>query len=335
MSRYAVDEPAIVAAGAARLKLILSFPRPAARLTMTLRAPQAPVLTKGRLMPKSFKSKTRRSLGGGGVPKRLFDAHNHLWAHDDGTRMVESQQAFGVETTVVMGVPFDNEAEIRRINERLIRAQEKFPGKLIGGVYADPRQGKKAVELVRRAHGEGIRLVKLFPNLGYYPDDDKVRPFFDKVAELKMAVLTHCGWLLPQKGKDYAAYYSHPGRFEKLLRIYPETIFIFAHMGGISGFLDAIMLTTRTPNAYVDCAPGQGWWVLESAPAMAGTIPPDRLMWGADMPYRKNDMTQARKALLGAGFGAHLDKIYYANARGIYEKLGVLKPKMPTKAARG
>ena len=248
--------------------------------------------------------------------------------------MVESQQAFGVETTVVMGVPFGNEAEIRRVNDRVIRAQQKYPGKIIGGVYCDPRHPKKAIAAARHAHAEGLRLVKLFPNLGYFPDDDKVRTFFDKVAEMKMAVLSHCGWLLPWKPLPWAAYYTHPGRFEKLLRIYPETPFVFAHMGGIDGFLDAIMLTTRTPNAYVDTAPGQGWWVLESAPTMAATIPADRIFWGSDMRYRANDLEQVLKALVGAGFGPRLDDIFYSNARAFYEKLGVLAAK-PAAAKKG
>jgi hypothetical protein len=269
------------------------------------------------------------------LPKVLFDAHNHLWGEDNVTKLLESQKLFHVETAVVMGLPFGGESEIRSVNEACIRAQQRHPGRIIGGVYANPLQGKKAINLVRRAHAEGVRLVKLFPNLGYFPDDPKVRPFFDAVAKLKMAVLSHCGWLWPKEVRPFAAYYSSPGRFEKLIRIYPETIFMFAHMGGIAGFLESVMLTTRTPNVYVDCSPGQGWWVLESAPQIAGTIPPERLLWGADMNYNAKDLERCRKALVGAGFGPHFDKIFYSNTRGIYEKLGVLEAKSAARKTRG
>ena len=259
------------------------------------------------------------------MPKPIFDAHNHLRADDrDGAMMIESQDKFGIESTVVMGLPFDGERVIKRVNEQVIRAQQKHPGRLIGGIYCDPRNVKKAIATAKHGYAEGLRLVKLFPNMGYFPDDDKVRAFFDKVAELKMGVLSHCGWLWPKNPLPIAAYYSHPGRFEKLLRIYPDTPFIFAHMGGIAGVLEAVMLTTRTPNAYVDGSPGQGLWALETLGAIAASVPPEKLLYGADGEATPEFMERYRKALVKIGYGPHLDKVFYSNARGIFEKLGVL-----------
>jgi hypothetical protein len=99
-------------------------------------------------------------------------------------------------------------------------------------------------------------------------------------------------------------------------------------MGGIAGFLETVMLTTRTPNAYVDCSPGQGLLVLEMAPKIAAAVPPAKLMWGRDgSPYDAATNERYRKALVKAGFGPHLDAIFYGNARGLFESMGVLKPK--------
>jgi predicted TIM-barrel fold metal-dependent hydrolase len=209
-------------------------------------------------------------------------------------------------------------------NAETLQAVRRRPRRFVGGVFADPREGEAAIEEIRRYHGEGFRIVKLFPNVGYWPDDDALRGFFDAVAEREMAVLSHCGWLSPREGCDYASYYAHPGRFEKLIRIYPRTVFIMAHMGGIAGFLEAVMLTTRTPNTYVDCSPGQGLWVLEHAGAMAGSIPPERLLWGADS-YRYDELIgRYRAALEALGFAERLDDIFYANARRLLEALGAL-----------
>ena len=267
------------------------------------------------------------------LPKRLFDAHNHLRGGEDGSVTVESQAAFGVTTTVVMGLPFGTAAKIRKINRNTIAAQQKYPGRLIGGVYIDPRRKKRAVDLVKHAHAEGLRLVKLFPNLGYYPDDEKLRPVFDAVAERGMAVLSHCGWLWPQVIAAHAAHYSHPGRFEKLMRLYPDTPFIMAHMGGIGGFLESVMLTKCTPNCYVDCSPGQGLWVLESTGAIAASIPVEKLMWGSDCPYHADSLERYRKALVKLGFGPKLKQIFHDNARMLFGKLGVLEPKPAKKWA--
>ncbi len=264
------------------------------------------------------------------LPKRLFDAHNHLFREDDdGSLTVEGQKAMGIETTVVMGLPCETRARTDRYNQRVVRAQKKFPGKIIAGVYVDPRDARRALKTIRDAHAAGVRLVKLFPNLGYYPDDAKMRPFFDEVEKLKMAVLSHCGWLWLWGGQmakeDWATYFSAPGRFEKVARMHPETTFILAHMGGINGFLEAVMLATRTPNVYVDTSPGQGWWVLETMPRVAGTIPAGKLLWGADSHYTADGLKRVRKGVVGAGFGPQLEKVFYLNARGIYEKLGVLR----------
>ncbi|HUV40062.1 MAG TPA: amidohydrolase family protein, partial [Planctomycetota bacterium] len=159
------------------------------------------------------------------------------------------------------------------------------------------------------------------------------RKFFDTIAKLGMGVLSHCGWLWPQPGRDFASYYSHPGRFEKVIRMHPETPFILAHMGGIAGFLETVMLTTRTPNTYVDCSPGQGLNVLEFAPRIAGSIPVGKLLWGRDgAAYDKATFERYRKALVGAGFGPHLREVFYTNARDLFTKLGALKP--PKKTAR-
>lgn len=75
-----------------------------------------------------------------------------------------------------------------------------------------------------------------------------------------MTVLSHCGWLDGSgpgvTQEPWAACYSHPGRFEKTLRLYPDTVFILAPMGGIAGMLEPVMLTTRTANTFSDCSPG-------------------------------------------------------------------------------
>ena len=255
------------------------------------------------------------------LPKRIFDAHNHLWGDDDGSKIVARMDELGIETTLVMGTK-------TRGNATTLKACRKFRGRLIGGAYYDPREGKKAIAALKRWSGEGMRVVKLFPNFGYFPDDPKYAAFFDKVAELKLAVLSHNGWLggsgANMSQEPWATYYATPGRFEKVVRMHPDTIFIMAHFGGISGVLESVMLTTRTPNLYVDCSPGQGLWAIEKCGAIAGSVPPEKLLWGADCQPTQDFLERYRKALVAIGYGPYLDKVFYSNARGIFEKLGAL-----------
>lgn len=144
-----------------------------------------------------------------------------------------------------------------------------------------------------------------------------------------LGVLSHCGWLggsgAGMSREKWAAYYATPGRFEKVIRTHPDTIFIMAHFGGITGVLESVMLATRTPNTYIDCSPGQGLWAVETCGAIAGSVPPEKLLWGADCEPTRDFIERYRKALVGIGYGAHLDKVFRANMLQILRKLGALK----------
>lgn len=250
------------------------------------------------------------------LPSRLTDIHNHLRNDPGGDRLIEIMDTFGVGNALIMGLP-------QSPNEGVLDAMRKHPGRFVGGAYLDPRLGSKAIDALKHYHAEGMKVVKLFPNFGYYPDEDRLRPFFDAVAESQMAVLSHCGWLAPTMGVT-AAHYSHPGKFEKLLRAYPETIFIFAHMGGIDGFLETRMLISRAPNAFADISPGQGLWVMEYAGPIAASMPTDKIMWGADMYYDRTLLDRYHEALVARGMGESLEKIFHTNAQRLLQTIGAV-----------
>ena len=258
------------------------------------------------------------------LPGGIIDVHNHLRSDDDGSQLIELMEQSNIEMTLIMGSSQD--VDVR--NQAIVDACRRHPGRFVGGAYYDPREGEKAIDALKHYSSEGLPVVKLFPNLGYYPDDEGLRPFWDAVAEEKMTVLSHCGWLGgsgPEVTQEpWAAYYSHPGRFEKVIRLYPDTVFILAHMGGIAGLLETVMLTTRTANTFVDCSPGQGLWALQAGGAIAGSVPPEKLMWGADGYGQAGLLETYRHALVGVGFGPHLERIFYANAHGLFEKMVVL-----------
>jgi predicted TIM-barrel fold metal-dependent hydrolase len=250
------------------------------------------------------------------MPDRLIDAHSHVKKDtlDERLRVMDENT---IEWCLAMGTSLTS-------NTETLACVRQHPDRLIPGVYIDPRAGGAALEELRHWADEGIRIVKLFPNLGYYPDDDLCRPMFETIAELKMAVLSHCGWLMATAGVT-ASYFARPARFEKVIRRYTETPFILAHMGGIDGFLEAIMLVTRSPNTYVDTAPGQGTWVLQHAGAMAASMPPERILWGADGCTVPALIETCRNSLIEHGRGGHLTDVFYGNARSLFEKIGAIE----------
>lgn len=257
-----------------------------------------------------------------GLPERIVDIHNHLRPTEDPEKFIALMDEHNVEAALVMGSPLVGEEG----NRHLVKVCRKYAHRLVGGAYYDPREGKKATKALKHYSAEGLPVVKLFPNFGYFPDDETLRPFWDVVAELKMGVLSHCGWLGGSgehvSREPWASYYSHPGRFEKVIRLYPDTIFIMAHMGGIAGVLESVMLSTRTANTFIDCSPGQGLWALEKGGTIAGSIPPGKLVWGADSKDYAGLIPRYKAALEKLGYGPHLEKVFRANGRGILEKLG-------------
>jgi len=271
------------------------------------------------------------------LPKRLIDIHNHLHGDDDGSAMLQRMDAAGIEVTLIMGSPLRGEEG----NRLLVKACRRWPDRYVGGAYYDPREGKTTIRRLKHYNAEGLRIVKLFPNLGYFPDDDALRPFWQTVAELRMGVLSHCGWLggsgAQMRRDRWAAYYSHPGRFEKVIRACPDTPFIMAHFGGIAGVLESVMLATRTPNTFIDCSPGQGLWAIEACGAIAGSVPPHKLMWGSDVPNPGDALSRYRTALVRLKYGPHLPAIFFDNAAGLLDTLGVLPRRLrtpPTKPHR-
>jgi predicted TIM-barrel fold metal-dependent hydrolase len=97
-----------------------------------------------------------------------------------------------------------------------------------------------------------------------------------------------------------------------------------AHMGGIAGFLESVMLTTRTPNTYVDCSPGQGLWALEFAGPLLGAMPPGRILWGCDSYDYADLIPRYHAALVKAGFGQHLPGIFHNNADTLLRRIGAI-----------
>jgi len=255
------------------------------------------------------------------VPKKLIDMHTHpMYPVAEVRKILDFMDAHGVEKILALGWPGAPDA-----NKRVLALRKLAPKRIIGGPYLDPRDKRAANEL-KRYHDAGCRIVKLFPNLGYYPDDKSVLPFFEKVARLGCGVLSHCGWL-GSKGVS-STKFARPGRFEELFRRFPETVFIMGHMGGFDGFLEGIMYTTRTPNVYLDTTPGQSHWVFAHAPEFVRGMPAERLLMGTDgiSPAGSDGIDSSAEyeiqvgMLERIGWGALVEDVFYKNAAAVIEK---------------
>jgi predicted TIM-barrel fold metal-dependent hydrolase len=233
---------------------------------------------------------------------------------------VKAMDRLGVETALVHGLPDAGEWSYRR-NEAVARVVRRHRGRLLGSVHVDLRRpARENIRLVRRYADLGFRSVKLFPNLGFDPNDEKHEPFWQAVEDLGLMALSHCGWLAPNKQRPRLRIQSltaSPFHFEVPARRHPGINFIFAHFGGGATYLETVVLLSRLPNCYADACPGWGLWVYENRMPGVQSLDRSKVLFGTDSAgdqYGKC-IREWSKIMRSNGYNsADLRKYFYENA---------------------
>ena len=150
-----------------------------------------------------------------------------------------------------------------------------------GSVHPD---APDALEEMERIKTLGLHGIKLHPDYqGFFVDDPKVFPIYQKAAELELPVLLHCGWDPVSPGTVHA----EPQALARVLKAFPQLTVVGAHLGGMERYDDVEeYLAGRFSNLYLDISmsprycrdPEQFRRILKSH----GT---DRILFGTDCPW--------------------------------------------------
>ena len=121
--------------------------------------------------------------------------------------------------------PYDR--DIDRENRAVYEAMKRYPDRLLGFGWANPRLGKPATEAtIRRCYEEYGFLGIKFNGAqdGYVIDDVSVMPFIEAAAAYGKPIAFHIG----------ADFYenTHPLRLGRIAARFPEITFLMVHMGG-------------------------------------------------------------------------------------------------------
>jgi len=198
----------------------------------------------------------------------------------------------GVEKSLLLATPGLIFLEsVMGSNEDVLQQVEEHPDRFIGCMYIDPRD-KNAIEEVEKYHQKGFKCIKMYPPVGFYPDDPKWSSVFEYIDELRIPILSHTGLngipMVNKKGekrKVTNSAFALPIYFDSPARLYPNINFILAHMG-YPFYTQAWSVAHLNPNVYLDIS-GAGPWA-EGIPkeynAIGGYIPIDfnRVIWGSD-----------------------------------------------------
>lgn len=195
------------------------------------------------------------------------------------------------------------EVSIDNQNKICARIAKRYPDRLIPFAGIDPRR-RNAVELLKKSVEEwGMRGLKFHPDVGFFPDDESFYPFYEKVSEYKIPILSHTG---PMFG-CLKSKYTQPIYLDAILADFPEITIIAAHMG-FCWWPEVAGIAAVKPNLY-GCLTG---WQSEiqqnynkfchDLRAIIDKMGPERILFGTDGPFdsprfTKKDWIEAIKTL--------------------------------------
>ena len=246
---------------------------------------------------------------------RVIDAHTHTWtkeiisekdlqarkiaAERAGStpqldspieKLVNAMRDGGVERAVVL--PIDSgvsQTMPLSLQEKTDWHAREIDGhdNIITFVGIDPRRGEEGLrELERAVNERGCRGWKMYPPNGFYPDDEKFYPYYEKCDELEIPIVIHTGFTSRFKHVKYA----QPVYVDAVAADFPTLKIVLAHVG-TPWTEEALMVASKNPNVSVDIS---GWQVFASrvpikvqqmvAEAKLVRVFPNRMLFGSDFP---------------------------------------------------
>ncbi len=216
----------------------------------------------------------------------IIDGDCHISSgHVDGIaitadELIELMDRSGVGRAVVWLKPrYDRQVDAE--NEAVHAAARRYPGRLIGFGWANPRLGKSAaLHAVRQCFEEyGLKGIKFNGAQDDYPidDPDLAMPLIEAAARYGKPIAFHIG-------SDYYEN-THPYRLGRIAAAFPEIQFLMVHMGGVSApYLDraAIEVASQCPNVCLIGSAISEVAILRAIRALG----PGRVCFGSDTPFR-------------------------------------------------
>jgi len=259
---------------------------------------------------------------------RIIDAHRHLFVTPrvETGEILRQMDEFGIERTVLL--PIDDLGEFlgRKVGgqEAVVKAVAEHPDRLTGAIYVDPRKAE-ASERIRRLADAAFKVVKMWPPIGYWPDDEAFDPVYETIASYKLPVIAHTGitnMAVPGHRKFAHSKYSEIVLFDGLVRKFPEITWVFAHAGD-PHFSWAIMLCMANENVYLNPIGGIDSWdarlVTEyEATGRVWPLPFEKLIWGSDNLPLDGAVDYWRELFERNGAGEHVEAFFGANAARIF-----------------
>ena len=229
----------------------------------------------------------------------IIDCHSHIYSEAVAAKLVprmvefygaktfgpatlpgllDSMQSAGIEKSIVL--PSANRpSHVESYNDWCAVSQKAHESLIFFGALhpslSDPiSEAERIVEL-------GLHGVKFQPNAqGFYPDDERIFPVYEKLVELGLPVSFHCGDEL----FDTDPIYASPTRIRAVLESFPDLIVQLAHLGGFRCWENAELLS-GFKNTWFDLAFCPQMLEEDRLRSLVEFFGKDKIIFGTDYPW--------------------------------------------------
>jgi len=244
-------------------------------------------------------SKTIRDLLGGDLPEfPVIDIHAHMDRPAqfmcpgdpsiDG--MVKVMDRVGIDRIAICPNMAIN-CDITKGNERVLRAAEKYPDRVIGLATVNFNRFEESMRSVEDCfQNPNFRGIKMHPDFMRYSmqDDEKMTVILDFLKAHDSFLISHTDARLYP---GHLTLNSHPKFFIPYVERYPEVNFLMAHCGLTpDAYKTCLSMVQKYKNVYLDPTGFRfsNTWTVED---IARNGCEDQLVFGTDMPF--NDVGSA------------------------------------------
>ena len=189
----------------------------------------------------------------------IIDSHNHIVGKNSPYYIPQEEYLkmmddLGVEKTVILGKDYGKLGDRLQSNlpdEEIADFIRTHPDRFIGFTAAHPdRAEKETMERIERAVNDlGLKGIKINPHAGFYPNDARLYPVYEKATELGIPVMFHTGIKAPAEGTRVK--YCQPICLDDVAVDFPDMIIIIAH-AGYPWVEETILVGLYAGNVYAD-----------------------------------------------------------------------------------
>lgn len=232
--------------------------------------------------------------------------------------IVEDLNKRKVEVAVITGRDCEKTYNVPANNKSVVEFCSAYPEKFVGFYGIDPHKGMDAVyELDNAVNNLGMKGAAVDPYLAkLYPHDAKYYPIYAKCCELKIPIIFTTGPATLVEGAvmDHVA----PRYIDFVARDFPDLKIVISH-GGYPWVNEAIFVTQRNANVFLEVSEFEMSPQAESYIQAAETIIPDQFIFASAHPFVEQSVALDIYANLPFSKKTR-KKVMYKNAKRVLER---------------